>query len=152
MINKFIKLPVLFVSFFMTLMFLVDLLDVGIRYHFHNQTIISFVILCLGIIIIAVGGYTFRKVKTTVNPMSPELTTCLVTNGIYSISRNPMYIGFLTWLVACALFVGNLTNVLLFPLYILLVNKLYIIPEEEALSKLFIDEFTNYKNEVGRWI
>ena len=152
MIKDIIKLPVIFVISFMMIMTLVDWLNIGIRYHFTNQSIISLIILCLGIFIIAIGGYTFRKENTTVNPMHPELTTSLVTNGIYSFSRNPMYIGFLAWLLACALFLGNITNALLFPFYILLVNKLYIAPEEEALQKIFSDEFDKYKNEVGRWI
>lgn len=152
MIKKFIKLPVLLVTLFMLIMILADSLNIGVRFNFTNQSIISLVILLLGIIIIAIGGYTFRKENTTVNPMNPELTTHLVTNGIYRLSRNPMYIGFLAWLLACALFIGNLTNFLLFPLYIILVNKLYIAPEERALKKLFGDEFDKYKNDVGRWI
>ncbi|VAW87829.1 hypothetical protein MNBD_GAMMA17-1878 [hydrothermal vent metagenome] len=32
------------------------------------------------------------------------------------------------------------------------VNKLYIYPEEKALEKLFGDEFSAYKSEVGRWL
>ena len=137
---------------FMMIMTLIDWLNIGIKFNFINQSIISLAILCLGIFIIAIGGYTFRKENTTVDPRHPELTTRLVTNGIYSFSRNPMYIGFLAWLLACALFLGNITNILLFPLYILFVNKLYIVPEEEALQILFSDEFDNYKKEVARWI
>ena len=152
MIKTIIKLPVLFVTYFMLLMGLIDYFSIGNNFNFKYQSPVSFAILCFGIIIIAIGGYTFRIVNTTVDPRNPELTSHLVTNGIYRLSRNPMYIGFLAWLFACALFIGNVTNFLFFPVYILLVNKLYIAPEEKALTILFGPEFNHYKAKVGRWI
>jgi len=89
MITNFTKLPVLLVA-----MFLVDSLGIFSRYEFRYQTATSLIILILGVLVIAIGGYTFRKVNTTVNPMTPELTSHLVKEGIYSTSRNPMYLGF----------------------------------------------------------
>ena len=52
------------------------------------------------------GVTTFRKAKTTVNPMKPHASS-LVTWGVYAISRNPMYLGGLTMLLAWALFLSN---------------------------------------------
>jgi protein-S-isoprenylcysteine O-methyltransferase Ste14 len=63
-----------------------------------------------------------------------------------------MYIGYLAWLVAFAIFIANPINLLLLPLYIFLVNCLYIVPEEKALENLFENEFREYKNRVKRWI
>lgn len=152
MIKTIIKLPVLFVTYFMLLMGLIDYFSIGTHFNFQYQTPVAFAILCIGILIIEIGAETFRKFNTTIDPGNPELTTHLVTNGIYRLSRNPMYIGFLFWLFACALFIGNVTNFLLFPIYILLVNKFYISPEEKALNTLFDQEFEQYKNKVRRWI
>ena len=42
--------------------------------------------------------YLFFKKRTTPNPMKPEFTTGLVMNGMYKVSRNPMYLGMLTML------------------------------------------------------
>ena len=140
------------VAIFMLLMFTLDLTKWGYQVVVPGYIFVSAGIFLLGIIIIAIGGYYFRKAKTTVNPMTPEKSTELVTKGIYNYSRNPMYIGFLTWLIAWAVFLGNLINLLFLPIFIVLVNRLYIIPEEKALEELFKQEFSDYKNRVGRWL
>lgn len=136
----------------MILMFLIDLTGYAFKYVFSTQTTISFLIFICGIAVIATGGYLFRLANTTVNPTTPERASTLVQSGIYNYSRNPMYIGFLLWLIACALFFGNTINILLLPIYIALVNKLYIIPEEKALSRLFGNEFDEYSTKVKRWL
>lgn len=152
MIKNIVKLPVVLVAIFMVIMIILDAVMPGFGVDFPNQSLVTLITFAFGFVILAIGGYSFRKAKTTVNPMTPEKTTRLVTHGIYSLSRNPMYIGFLAWLIASLIFVGNIVNVLLLPLYIFLVNKLYIAPEEKAMEKLFNNEFSDYKSRVRRWI
>jgi len=150
--SNIIKLPVIMVAIFMVLMLALDFSGLGHEVELPAYTVVSVAIFILGLLVIAIGGYTFRKVRTTVNPMTPEQSTRLVTTGIYSYSRNPMYIGFLAWLIAFVIFLGNLINILLLPFYILLVNRLYILPEEKALEKIFGNKFRSYKNRVRRWL
>ena len=151
MINVF-KLPVMLVAIFMILMLVLDLTNLRYDVVLPAYVVLSVVIFLFGLLVIAAGGYTFRKVKTTVNPMTPDQATRLVTTGVYNYSRNPMYIGFLAWLIACVIYIGNTINLLLLPFYILLVNKLYILPEEKALEKLFKEEYRAYKKRVRRWL
>ena len=150
--KNIIKLPVMLVIIFMLLMFVLDLTALGYKVNIPAYEIISVSVFVLGVIIIAIGGYSFGKAKTTVNPMTPELSTELVTKGIYNYSRNPMYIGFLAWLIAWIVLLGNLINLLFLPIFILLVNRLYILPEEKALEELFKGQFTDYKKKVRRWL
>ena len=152
MLKKILKLPISLVGIFMFTLYLIDLTGFAFKFTFSSQTTISCILFICGIAVIATGGYFFRKANTTVDPTVPEEASSLVKNGIYKYSRNPMYIGFLLWLVACALFFGNTINILLLPIYVALVNKLYIIPEEEALRGIFGDEFEEYSAKVGRWI
>lgn len=146
------KYPVLLVSVFIVSMFIIDITGIGYEIKLPGDYILSIATFMIGILIIATGGYTFKRVNTTLNPSTPEKTTQLVTTGIYNYSRNPMYVGFFTWLVAVIILIGNMINLLLLPLYILLVNKLYILPEESALEKLFPDSFLEYKKTVRRWL
>jgi protein-S-isoprenylcysteine O-methyltransferase Ste14 len=37
----------------------------------------------------------FRQARTTVNPMDPSKASCLVTDGVFRVSRNPMYLALL---------------------------------------------------------
>lgn len=151
-LHSLAKLPVMLVFMMALLIYVIDATGVGAGFSFTNSGFVSVAIFLFGLGIIAIGGYTFRKANTTVNPMNPENTTCLVTTGIYRISRNPMYIGFFLWLLACVIYVGNIINILLLPVFIMLVNKLFILPEEDVLGNLFGEEFFQYKNKVRRWL
>src|SRR4051794_39186552 len=46
-----------------------------------------------GIVISLLGVATFRRARTTINPMKPDAASSLVTGGIYRFTRNPMYLG-----------------------------------------------------------
>ena len=152
MIKLVFKLPVVLVILFALIMIVIDVLGLGYKAEYPWRILLSAVFLIAGFLILAIGGYMFRKAKTTVNPMYPERATQLVTSGIFAFSRNPMYIGFLMWLIACMIFIGNVINILLLPLYIYLANKLYILPEEKALETIFANEFREYKSKVRRWL
>lgn len=152
MIKTLLKLPLVLVAMFATAMFILDISNIGIRINLEYMTAVSLGLFVFGLIIIAIGGYSFRKMNTTVNPVHPERATSLVTTGIYRLSRNPMYIGFMAWLLACTVFIGNIANLFLLPIFVILVNKLYIIPEENVLDRLFKTEFSEYKKKVRRWI
>jgi protein-S-isoprenylcysteine O-methyltransferase Ste14 len=68
------------------------------------------VLLLLGFFILISAVKLFRNDKTTVNPLSPEQATKLVTNGIFKLSRNPMYLGMAVILASVAVFFNIIHN------------------------------------------
>jgi len=113
----------------------------------------------IGIVMIVLAGlmdftslYLFFKKRTTPNPMKPEFTTGLVTNGMYKISRNPMYLGMLIMLIGFAVYLGQLTPFLVLPVFYFVITEMQIKPEEEILEQKFGQEFLAYKNKVRRWL
>lgn len=99
------------------------------------------------------GIISFRNVRTTVNPTKPLQATSLDIKGIYRISRNPMYPGFLLFLIAWGIFLAHLLSLLLLPtLFVIYINKFQIPAEEEALHIKFGEDFISYKNNVQRWL
>ena len=98
------------------------------------------------------GVVTFRRARTTVNPMKPRLSSSLVIWGVYSVTRNPMYLGGLLILTGWAIFVSNALAFLFLPAYIIYINRFQIAPEEEALTSLFGQEFVAYMSRVRRWL
>jgi protein-S-isoprenylcysteine O-methyltransferase Ste14 len=109
-------------------------------------------VLLLGAFFCLAGVLSFRRARTTVNPLKPETASALVSSGIYRISRNPMYLGFALFLAAWAVFLASpwaLVGVLGFILYM---NRLQIAAEERALEALFGAEFDRYKSRVRRWL
>lgn len=105
-----------------------------------------------GVAVAIAGVAAFRRVKTTVNPLQPSAASTLVMAGIYQRTRNPMYLGMLLILLGWAVFLGNVFA-LIFPVaYIPLMNRLQIIPEEQALAAKFGSSFAKYQSQVGRWL
>lgn len=106
----------------------------------------------VGSAIVLAGILAFRRMKTTVNPLTPEATTAIVTSGIYRFTRNPMYLGFLLVLVGWAIDLSNLLAFACLPLFVRYMNRFQIIPEERALGTKFSEAFERYKRSVRRWV
>ena len=98
------------------------------------------------------GVMSFRRARTTVNPMKPEAASSLVSSGIYRITRNPMYVGLLFGLVAWATFLSSAWALLGPVAFVLFIGRFQIAPEERALSALFGGEYTAYRSRVRRWL
>jgi protein-S-isoprenylcysteine O-methyltransferase Ste14 len=98
------------------------------------------------------GVIAFRSADTTMNPIKPDSTSSLVHSGIYALTRNPMYFGFLLILIGWCVYLSNATAALFVPLYVLYMNRFQIEPEERVLEQMFGQDFTTYKAKVRRWI
>ena len=109
-------------------------------------------LLLSGFFILVSAVRLFRKDKTTVNPLSPEQATKLVTDGIFKYSRNPMYLGMAIVLSSIAVFFNLLGGIILIALFCAYITKFQIIPEERAMSDLFSDDFDKYIKETRRWV
>ena len=119
---------------------------------FPGQLSVAVTLALFGAIISLAGVVAFRCNKTTVNPFTPDQTSSLVTTGIYRISRNPMYLGFLLILSGWAIYLGNWVTWILLPTYVAYMNYFQIQPEERALINRFGGHFLSYCNKVRRWV
>jgi protein-S-isoprenylcysteine O-methyltransferase Ste14 len=112
---------------------------------------ITVFIFCLGAFFCLASVFSFKRAKTTVNPMKPATTSSLVSTGIYQISRNPMYVGFTLFLAAWAIYLESLWSSFGVLGFIVYMNQFQIKPEERALQSLFGNEFADYQSRVRRW-
>jgi protein-S-isoprenylcysteine O-methyltransferase Ste14 len=109
---------------------------------------IAFVGLCFDI----AGLLSFLRARTTINPLRPTATSSLVSTGVYRMTRNPMYLGLLLFLIAWAVFLASVWA-LLGPLcFVLYMNRFQIGPEEKALASMFGSSYSEYKSRVRRWL
>lgn len=121
--------------------------------HPHLQNTLSLIFLIIGFVIIFSATKEFKKSDTTVNPMKPETSTSLVTSGIFKYTRNPMYLGLTSILLASCFYFSSLLGIIVYvPLFILYITVFQIIPEEETMKGLFNDEYLDYCSKVRRWI
>lgn len=121
-------------------------------YVFPGRDLCAAAIACAGIITGAVGVIAFKRARTTLNPMKPELSASLVVSGIYARTRNPMYLGLLLILTGWAVYLSNILVFLLLPAFVLYLNRFQIEPEERALAKLFGQSFAAYQARSRRWL
>ena len=113
---------------------------------------IAIALAAIGLAVAIAGVAAFRRQGTTVNPLEPNLSTSIVSTGVYGFSRNPMYLGFLLTLVGWAVWLANAGAALLLPAFVAYMNAYQIRPEERILLAKFGAEYERYMARVRRWI
>jgi protein-S-isoprenylcysteine O-methyltransferase Ste14 len=120
--------------------------DAGVR-----EVVATVALQLSAVLAIAAFGGLWRA-GTTFNPIYPERATKLVTNGVYAISRNPIYLSLLLLLIAYAIRLWSLYAAAGPALFVAYISRFQIVPEERALEAKFGVAFTDYKRRVRRWI
>ena len=117
-----------------------------------HRHVIVLALLVAGVCVAMLGVASFRRARTTVNPLQPEKSTALVMSGIYRYTRNPMYLGLLLVLLGWAFFLANALAFVFLPVFILYMNRFQIEPEERVLASVFGQDFMAYLSKVRRWL
>jgi protein-S-isoprenylcysteine O-methyltransferase Ste14 len=96
---------------------------------------------------VAVAGGVFRALAAGVI----KKDSAIATSGVYALTRNPLYFG--SSLLACgfAIMSWNEIAAILLLLPFALVYPTVILREEDHLSRLFPDEFREYRSKVPRF-
>lgn len=123
-----------------------------LNFGFKGQLGIGIILIILAGVLGMGGILSFYKVSTTINPGKPELSTSLVTDGIYKFTRNPMYLGLFFGLCGFAVLLGNPLNILILILFVLYITRFQIMPEERRLREKFGVEYEDFLRTTRRWI
>ena len=109
------------------------------------------VLLVIGVPMVLWTIVRFLQTKGTPIPFDPP--PILVVNGLYSIVRNPMHLGWTIVLIGLALLMQSFTLLVIFiPLFVV-VHILYLkLIEEKELEKKFGQAYLNYKKRVPMFI
>ena len=122
------------------------------EYESNLINVFSAIFLFLGLLVFFLAVASFKKYKTTVNPLQPSNASHLVISGIFCFTRNPMYLGMALILLSLSFKFNLLGGILVTALFIIFITRFQIIPEEDAMQSLFHDEFKTYKENTRRWI
>lgn len=119
---------------------------------FDGRLWLALPVLLAGLAVCLAGVASFRRARTTVNPLKPESASSLVVAGIYRYTRNPMYLGFAIVLLAWNIALASPLALLGVVAFVLYMNRFQIGPEERALRQLFGAQFDAYCAQVRRWV
>lgn len=117
---------------------------------FYPWNLIGILPILFGIYLNLVADRDFKRVKTTVKPF--EESSFLLKDGVFRISRNPMYLGMVFILAGIAVLFGSVTPFLIAFLFGYLMDFIFIRIEEQMLEAKFGEEWLDYKSKVRRWL
>jgi protein-S-isoprenylcysteine O-methyltransferase Ste14 len=111
---------------------------------------VGVVLFILGIGFVVLARREFARYGQSTEPGHP--TSKIVMTGVFSISRNHLYLGIVITLLGVSLGLNFLwTLVLLIPA-IILCQSVLIAPEERYLRNKFSKEYLDYAASVRRWL
>ena len=107
--------------------------------------------LCIfGGIMIMLAILRFRAAKTPPEPWKE--TTAFVREGVYRLTRNPMYLGMASIYLGITIIAGCLILAALFVPVIVAIHRGVILREEKYLSRKFGAAYDDYRSGTRRWI
>ena len=104
----------------------------------------------LGCSVMLRAWWLFRSRETAICPTAA--TTTLITDDVYRLTRNPMYLGIVLMLLGPALATGGLAFYIAALAFWLIINFVFRPYEEAELERYFPTEFEQYRNRVRRWL
>lgn len=116
----------------------------------YPGNLFGILLIVLGVGIAKRGSDIFESVGTNIQTFDdPDI---LVTDGLFRVSRNPMYLGFVIALTGVAITLGNVSSILVVIAFIVITNRWYISFEEAAMEKKFGNQYADYKKQTRRWL
>jgi protein-S-isoprenylcysteine O-methyltransferase Ste14 len=116
---------------------------------FWGRIAVGVIAFLFGVGILISANRIFRRIGTPARPSQPTLA--LATTGVFTRTRNPMYVGGSLALLGIA--VGFAIDWVLLLLIVSLPVLHYgiVLPEESYLDSKFGDEYRSYKGRVPRY-
>lgn len=104
----------------------------------------------VGVAAIVAAALEFLRHKTTIIPhQTPQR---IIERGIFSVTRNPIYLGDALILLGLVLRWGAWPSILLVPLFVWWIGWHFIRAEEDRMRTVFGGDFLRYERRVPRWI
>jgi protein-S-isoprenylcysteine O-methyltransferase Ste14 len=94
--------------------------------------------------------FAFFSLGTSLKVGLPKEETVLRTQGLYRISRNPIYVGVDMICIASVIYFPNILNIVV-TFYGIAIHHNIILGEEKFLAERFGDAWNEYQNRVRRY-
>ena len=118
--------------------------------HLYSSIYLGGVLVSAGFAIMMWAWWQFQQRKVAICPT--QATESLITDGVYRLTRNPMYLGMVLMLIGAAACIGSLPFYLAATVYLVVIDRLFCRFEERKLTRTFGHEYEDYRSKVRRWL
>lgn len=110
----------------------------------------------LGVLILfisfVINILAYREFKRFVTPYEPfTRPKVLITDGIFSVSRNPVYLALVLSQVGLGFILNSVWLLCMSIILLICLHYLVVLDEEGLLEKTFKEKYTSYKEHTKRW-
>lgn len=102
-----------------------------------------------GITLVLVAARQFQSHQTSILPF--QTPSQLMTRGVFRFTRNPIYLGEFIMLLGLAALLGTWRALVPIPIFLLVIQGLFILPEERILVERFGERYRQYRRRTRRW-
>lgn len=111
---------------------------------------LAFVLVIAGLILDGAAAGHFRRLGTPPEPWKP--TTALATEGLYRLSRNPIYVGFAVSYLGFGIAMDSPLALVMLAPCLIVIDRFVIVREERYLEAKFGAAYAEYRSRVRRWL
>ena len=116
---------------------------------FNPQVIVGVLLVAGSLLLVITAVRTFRREGTNVVPTRPALK--IVTSGPYRVTRNPMYLSMVLFMLGISLMFALEWGVILTPILWLGYDRLIVAREEAYLTAKFGSAYQALLKKTRRW-
>ena len=127
------------------LMMGVDLID---RFSVGYNEYLSYAILFIGLVFIV---FSLINLGRSTRLGLPRENTVFKTNGLYKLSRNPMYVGFNLLTIASMTYTLNIW-IIVPGIYSMVIYHMIVLEEERFLQDRFGKVYSDYRKRIRRYL
>jgi len=120
-------------------------------WHSEVGNFLGWVLIAAGVVVAAYCSNLFRR-RGGGTPVPVQPPTRLVTTGLYTYSRNPIYVADTMILLGIFLVNGHAGLLLYAALFLAVAHALVVLHEEPVLRRRFGADFDRWAAHVPRWI
>ncbi len=114
------------------------------------NSIVGAALILVGLLVMLVAAAQMFMARTTVVPHRNP--SALVMNGMFSLSRNPIYLADVLLLTGLYLHWDAILGLPLVIIFMIVVTRRFIRPEEALLHATFGEIYDEYQTRTRRWI
>jgi protein-S-isoprenylcysteine O-methyltransferase Ste14 len=147
-------LPTTYLVIAVGVMFGLYFLLPGPRVLFPPYSHLGGLLIVLGVALNIAASNVLTRAQTAVQSLDtpPEESSQLLEGSLFRLSRNPIYLGMVLFLVGVAGMLGTVTPFVVIPAFVWLIQSRFVIGEEATLEQRFGDTYRDYKRRVRRWL